>query len=334
MESPHGRLSSIRHKVADIPEVVVVITFLLIFVFFAFQAQSFLTAYAISNFLTFGAIYGIATIGVAFLMIAGEFDLSIGSVMAVSMYVLVLLMQIQIPPLLAVFLALLVSMMLGLINGLIVVNSRIPSFIVTLGSMLAYRGLARFLGHGKLINLSADSKPLLFEILNGYLAPINNLFEPAGNLRASVIWFLVLVAAMTFVLTRTRFGNWVFAVGGNPLAALALGINVKRTRLLSFVLCSLMAGFAGMLFFSHRLSVNPLTGYSSELLAVAAAVIGGVRLTGGYGTIIGAGVGILLMAMLEQGLASMGIAQEVFEAITGLILVLAMLANTLIRGRE
>lgn len=329
MEPLSGSISNFRHKVADMTEVVALITFVAVFVFFGFSAPDFLSAYAISNFLTFGAIHGIVVIGVAFLMISGEFDLSVGSTMAVAMYVCVLSLQAGLPAALAVLLALAASALLGLINGLIVVNSRIPSFIVTLGSLLAYRGLARFLGSGRLINYTGD-KPALFAYLNGYLTGLNSLFEPAGNFRASIIWFAVLIILMTILLTRTRFGNWTFATGGNPAAAKAQGVDVRRVKLINFVLSALFAGFAGMLFFGHRFSVNPLTGHGTELVAVAASVIGGVRLTGGYGTIVGASIGMILMAMLEQGLASMGVAHEIFEAVTGLIIVVSVLANTTI----
>ena len=333
MKSLSDRFSHVRLKVADTSEAVVTITFVILFIFFAFYAKDFLSAYAISNFLTFGAVYGVTVIGVAFLMISGEFDLSVGSTMAVAMYIVILALLAHIPALLAVLLALLVSVILGLINGLIVVNSKIPSYIVTLGSMLAYRGLARFLGNGRLINYTVPDKPELFNYLNGNLTAINDWFQPAGNLRAGIFWFAGLMLLMTFVLFRTRFGNWTFATGGSPGAAISQGVNVGRVKLVCFMLCGLMAGFAGMLFFSHRFSVNPLSGSGGELVAVAASVIGGVRLNGGYGTIVGACVGIILMSMLQQALASMGVAQEIFEAVTGLIIIVSVLANTLI-GRE
>lgn len=315
-------------------EAVVTITFVLVFIFFALNAGDFLSAYAISNFLTFGAVNGVVVIGVAFLMISGEFDLSVGSTMAVAMYVLVLALLAQIPALVAVVLALAVALLLGLVNGLIVVHSRIPSFIVTLGSMLAYRGLARFLGKGRLINYTVENKPELFTYLNGYLTGLNNLFEPRGNFRAAILWFIGLVIVMTIVLMRTRFGNWTFATGGNPGAALSQGVHVNRVKLICFMLSSFFAGFAGILFFSHRFSVNPLTGHGSELVAVAASVIGGVRLTGGYGTIIGASVGMVLMNMLEQGLTSMGIPLEIFQAVAGAIIILSVIANTYIGKQE
>jgi simple sugar transport system permease protein len=330
LRSISASLSGVRFRVADRPEAVVAITFLLLFVFFSLKAGDFFSAYAISNFLTFGAVYGVVAVGIAFLMICGEFDLSVGSTMAVTMYVLVLLLFANVPALIAIALALLVGALLGFINGLIVVNSRIPSFIVTLGSMLAYRGVARFLGKGRLVNYSVPNPSEAFTVLNGPLTGFNNLFQPAGNFRAAIIWFILLTALLSVVLMRTRFGNWTYAVGGNPGAALTQGINVKRVRLACFTLSGVVAGFAGILFFSHRFSVNPLTGYGLELVAVAAAVIGGVRLTGGYGTIAGAAVGVILMSMLEQALASMGIAQEIFEAVTGLIVIFSVLINTLL----
>jgi simple sugar transport system permease protein len=320
--------------VADRPEAVVAITFLALFVFFSLKAGDFFSAYAISNFLTFGSVYGVVAVGVAFLMICGEFDLSVGSAMAVTMYVLILLLLANVPALIAIVAAMLVGALLGLINGLVVVNSRIPSFIVTMGSMLAYRGVARFLGSGRLMNYSPKNPSVLFSILNGPLSGLNNLFQPAGNFRAAILWFILLTVLLTALLMRTRFGNWTYAVGGNPGAALTQGINVKRVRLVCFVLSGFVAGFAGVLFFSYRFSVNPLTGYGLELVAVAAAVIGGVQLTGGYGTIAGTAIGIILMSMLEQALASMGIAQEVFEAVTGLIIIFSVLANTLIGKQD
>jgi simple sugar transport system permease protein len=328
------RFNDIRLRVADFPEVVVIVTFTFVFLFFTFNTDDFLAGYAISNFLTFGGINGVIVVGVAFLMISGEFDISVGSTMAVAMYVLMLLLLAQVPALAAIFLALLVAALLGLVNGLIVVNTTIPSFIVTLGTLLAYRGLARFLGQGRLINYPEEQRSELFTYLNGQLTWFNDLFVPAGNFRVSIIWFIGLTIIMTIVLKRTRFGNWTYAAGGNPGAAISQGVNVKRVKLINFILSSLLAGFAGMLFFAQRFSVNALTGAGIELIAVAAAVIGGVRLTGGYGTIIGASVGIILLNMLEQGLSSMGVAHEIFQAVAGAIIIIAVISNTYIGKQD
>jgi len=133
---------------------------------------------------------------------------------------------------------------------------------------------------------------------------------------------------MSLVLMRTRYGNWVFATGGNPGAALAQGVAVKRVKMINFMLAGLLAGVASVMQFAHRTSVDPLRGEGIELIAVAACVIGGVRLTGGFGTLIGASVGMVLLSMLEQGLVLMQIPVQIFQATAGVVLILAVIANT------
>jgi simple sugar transport system permease protein len=324
-------LAHLRHRIADFPEIITLFTVVIIFVFFAVATDTFLSAYALSNILTFGSITGIVVVGVAFLMISGEFDLSVGSTLAVGSYVFALALVANVPAIVAMLLALLVCALLGLINGLIVAYSRIPSFIVTLGTLFAYRGLARILGQGVAVKYTPAELPAFFTYLNGSLTPFNNLFEPAGNFRASIVWFIALVVVMTIVLERTRYGNWTFATGGNPSAARSLGVNVKRIKIMNYVLSGCLAGLAGILIFSQRNSATPLAGVGLELICVAAAVIGGVRLTGGYGTIIGASIGVLLLSMLEQGLALMGIPNEIFRAVAGFIIILTVVVNTYLR---
>jgi simple sugar transport system permease protein len=327
------RLSNLRHRLADTPEIITLLTFVLILLFFSFAARAFTSAYALSNILTFGGIYGIIVIGVAFLMISGEFDLSVGSTLAVSIYVFALSLNAGVFPLLAMAFALAVSLILGLINGCVVVFSRIPSFIVTLGTLFAYRGLARILGKGVAVTFTPDEMPSLFYYLNGYLG-LNKMFNPPAAFRMSSIWFLALLILMTVVLMRTAYGNWTFATGGNMAAAKAQGVSVRVVKLINFAISGLFAGLAGVLIFAQRNSATPLHGLGIELIAVAAAVIGGVRLTGGYGSIVGAGIGILLMSALEQGLALMGIPNEIFRAVAGFIIILTVVANTYLRGQE
>jgi simple sugar transport system permease protein len=142
------------------------------------------------------------------------------------------------------------------------------------------------------------------------------------------LWFLAIAILLALVLRRTRYGNWVFATGGNRGAALSLGVPVRRVVVANFVLSGLLAGVASVLQFAHRSSVDPLRGEGMELIAVAACVIGGVRLTGGYGTIFGACLGMLLLQMLEQGLVLMQIPVQIFQAVAGLILIIAVISNT------
>jgi simple sugar transport system permease protein len=328
MQSQTATWTRLRYSLANFPEVVALASFLALFVFFAVAADNFLTPLAMSNILTFASITGIVVVGVAMLMISGEFDLSVGSTFAVASYVFALSVEnVGMHPILAILLALIVCALLGLINGLIVTGSGIPSFITTLGTMLAYRGIARALGGGDFARCTGD-RLALFDFLNGAIVPINQLSTPASNFRVSIIWFIVIAAVMSLVLRRTRYGNWVFSVGGNPGAALSQGVPVKRVKVINFVLTGLLAGIASVLQFAHYLSVDPLRGEGMELVAVAACVIGGVYLTGGYGTIFGACVGMLLLQMLEQGLVLMQIPVQVFQAVAGLILITAVISNT------
>ena len=213
------------------------------------------------------------------------------------------------------------------INGLIVIWTGIPSFITTLGTMLAYRGIARALGSGLKVSYKGE-KPLLFDVLNGPLNVLNQLSDSPSNFRVSILWFIIIAVVMSLVLMRTRYGNWVFATGGNPGAALAQGVAVKRVKMINFMLAGLWAGVASVMQFAHRTSVDPLRGEGIELIAVAACVIGGVRLTGGFGTLIGASVGMVLLSMLEQGLVLMQIPVQIFQATAGVVLILAVIANT------
>jgi len=320
------RLARLRLRLAEYPEAVAFFSFLGVFIVFSFVNENFLTPISISNILTFGSITGIVVVGVAMLMISGEFDLSVGSTFAVASYVFALTLNAGIPPLVALLMALGISAMLGLTNGLIVVYTRIPSFITTLGTMLAYRGIARAIGGGKFATYQGE--PIfLFDVLNGSLDRLNHLFSPPATFRLSILWFILIALIMSFVLLRTRYGNWTYATGGNAEAARAQGVPVSYVKLINFVLTGFLAGLAGVIQFAHRTSVDPLRGAGMELIAVSAAVIGGVQLTGGYGTILGATVGILLIQMLEQGLVLMQVPIQVFQAFAGLIIILAVISN-------
>jgi len=333
MQSLTATLTRFRYRLAEFPEAVALVSFLAVFVFFAVAADNFLTSFSIANVLTFASITGIVTIGMAMSMISGEFDLSVGSTFAVASYVFAVTLNAGAGPIPAVLLALLVSVVLGLINGLIVTGTGIPSFMTTLGTMLAYRGIARALGSGLMVSYK-EERLVLFDVLNGPINALNQLSDPPSNFRVSILWFIVIAIVISLVLMRTRYGNWVFATGGNPGAALAQGVTVKRVKVINFVLTGLLAGTASVMQFAHRLSVDPLRGKGMELVAVSACVIGGVRLTGGYGTIFGACIGMLLLQMLEQGLVLMYVPVQIFRAVAGLILIIAVVSNTYLGGRD
>ena len=326
MHSLTVTLTRFRFRLARLPEVVALVSFLAVFLFFSIAADNFLTGVALSNILSFGSVMGIIVVGVAILMIAGEFDLSVGATFAVASFVFAETMNAGVPPLLAMLIALLVATLLGAINGLVVIWTGIPSFITTLGTMLAYRGIARAIGGGDFAKY-IESTPALFSILNGAIDSLNRRFAPMANFRLSIVWFLLIALLMAVILSRTRFGNWIFATGGNPGAALAQGVPVKRVKLTAFVMVGLLTGLASLMQFAHRTSVDPLRGEGWELIAVSACVIGGVQLTGGVGTILGASAGVMLLQVLDQGLVLMGISVQIFRAVAGLILMLSVVLN-------
>ena len=317
-----------HHRVARSQVTFVAVVVLLLFLLFSFSAPNFLTLFVVSNVLTFASVFGIVVVGVAFLMISGEFDLSVGSVLALGGCAFVFPLLADVPPLVAMLIALAVGALCGLINGVIVVSSGVPSFIATLGTLLAYRGVVNALLRGQSISYVPATRPVLFEILNGYIVPINELTQPAGNLRMCTLWFIGLLIAMTIALTRTRYGNWTLAAGGNPAAALAQGVNVKRVKVINFVISGLLAALAGVVLFAQRSSTNQLLGDGLELTAVAATVIGGVALAGGSGTIVGAALGMVLLSMVEQGLVLMGVPNDVFRSIVGAIIIVSVVAHT------
>lgn len=303
------------------------ISFILLFVFFAAAAPNFLSPLALSNIVSFASVSGLVVLGVALLMIAGEFDLSVGAMLAVGGFLFAELLNAGVTAEGALLLTLLACAVLGVINGLIVITSGIPSFIATLGTMLAYRGIARVLGGGDFAKYTGPT-PVLFNLLNGSLNEFNQLFQPAGNFRAVIIWFVVLASLAALGLHRARFGNWIFATGGNYDAARAQGVPVRLVKVACFALAALLAGFAGVLQFTQGGSIDPLRGEGLELIVVVACVIGGLQLTGGVGSVFGAVIGILTLHMLEQGLVLMGVSVQVFRAIVGFVLVVSVVFTT------
>ncbi len=336
-----------RARLSNNSEIVVLISFVLIFAYFSLRAPNFLSLLSLTNILTLASLKGIFVIGVAMLMVSGEFDLSVGSTLAVAAYVFAILMEFgliiggtQILPaglsIVALIVALIVSGILGLINGLIVTRSGIPSFIATLGTMLAFRGIARAMGSSELAKVSGNSdvvrftgeSPALFTVLNGDIEFINRLSQPAGGARYSILWFLFFMILAIIVMRYTRYGSWVYAIGGSRAAAKAQGVNVNRVLVTNFVITGVLAGFAGIAQFASRPAIDPARCEGWELIAVAAAVIGGIWLEGGYGTIVGAAIGMVLLQMVEQGLILNGVDIQLFQATIGLILILAVISNT------
>ncbi len=318
--------SPLRLFVAELqryPEIGALAGFLVVFIGFAIFAEHFVTPANLAGILAVAAQLGIVAVGATFLMISGEFDLSVGSVIGVAAMATVMMFNAGVPQLLAVLIALALSALIGLVNGMIVIWMRIPSFIATLGAMMLWRGLIFAVTGGFPVRYRGYST--LMYALNG---PLNK-----QGFRASAFWLATIVVAFTIVLTQTRYGNAVYATGGNPGSARALGVNVRQVKVINFVISAVLAGFVGILIFCRFKSSAPTYGQGMELEAIAASVIGGAMLTGGYGSVVGTLLGSLMMGMVAQGLVLAGAPTYWYQAFIGVILVIAVIINTKVRGK-
>ena len=486
---------TIRTQLAKSPSAGAIIGAMAIFFFFAVASDLFLEQSSVASFLSNISTKGIIAIGVTLLMISGEFDLSIGSILGVAALSFLAFMTDGAPllgvlqPLEAAILTLFVVAVLGGINGTLLIFTRIPSFIVTLGTMLAFRAVTLVaIAGGRILrysdyheflpvvtipgivfvalavigillllysayrslpvmwrrlqesatqlraNVGVDAGPneafrsvdvffralsLLvvavvilvflgwlvivigyhlsdqgsevevgfFDITNGRLinhcavdpalietgeavmqgrerlgegecsverivaseeVRYRGMMHPVGaivsddlvgwdvntraNFRLSIIWWLFFVIVFHLLLTRTTYGNRVFAVGGNPGAARAQGVNVDRVKMRNFIILALLTGIAGIYEVARNPGVDPLKGEGWELEVIAMTVIGGTLLSGGYGSIIGSMLGALIVGMLQTGLVLVGIPSRLFAGTVGVTIIVAVVMNTFVRG--
>lgn len=296
-------------------------------VIFTVLSSHFLTAATFSNIAVVTAQYGIIAVGVTILMIAGEFDLTTGALFALApMLMAHVFIQHNWPLLLSFILALVVSALLGLVNGVLTVYLRIPSFIVTLGMMFWWTGLLIGLTNGLPIALPG-APPALLNAMGGPLGSGNTIYAP-------VIWYFVILVIAIYALEFTTWGNKVFAAGSNGKAAKAMGVSVGRIKIGCFVLSAVLAGLSGCLIFGYQLSAQPTQGNDFELYAIVAAVVGGTSLFGGSGSVAGSLIGSAIIAISGTGLVLVGAPSAWYEAFVGLILIVAVVVNTRVTGSK
>lgn len=298
---------------------------ILIAVFSALAPTTFPTLAELGNILTVAAEWGIVAVGVTLLMIAGEFDLSVGSVFALSPLLMAFLStNDHVNIWLAWVLSLLPAIGIGWLNGWITTHFGIPSFITTLGMLMWWKGVVLVATGGSPI---ADFTPTsLTTALGGQLGQT--------GLPASAIWFFAAVIIVGVILARSRFGNWVYASGGNPQAALAMGVPVRAVKTVAFIVAAFLAGFAGDIEFARLSAASPTAGSNLELTAIVVAVLGGTSLFGGVGTILGTMLGALMIGMLDSGLILIGAPSYWYTSFVGLILIIAVIINLAIRRRD
>ncbi len=313
------------------PDLAAVAGAILVFAFFALVAgdSGFLTGAGTASYLEVAAQLGIVAVPVAMLMIAGEFDLSVGSMVgAAGMIIGIAISEIGWPLWAAVLLSFVVALGVGFFNGYVVIKTGLPSFIVTLGMLFALRGLtigfARLLTGRTQIGIGdASAGSVLTSIFAGSI----------GDFSASILWWLALALLGTWVLQRTVFGNWIFGAGGDAIAARNVGVPVNRVKISLFMCTALSAALLAVIQVLDAGSADVLRGELVELQAIAAAVIGGVLLTGGYGSVVGALFGALIFGMVQQGIFFTGVSTDWFQVFVGVMLLVAVLFNNFIRKR-
>ena len=355
--------TSVLRLFANSPIAGPLVTLIVVYILFFFTVPNFATWRTLSGIVTAVSISGIVTIGITILMVAGEFDLSLAPMIAMSGYLFGSVstgadslitrtlsswgfpVGVDEPNVaLAIFLGLAIPAMMGLFNGLILISTNIPSFIVTLGTRQIYRGLVWIVAGAELLQVLDE--PAIFGILNGRLDGFNDfvknvVLSPESrdrvNFRVATLWMMGLVGIYQFLLIRTRFGNHIFAVGGNDGAARAQGVRSNRTRLYAFVISGLLCGFAGMVQFSQFKSVRVAEQTGIELTAIAGAVVGGALLTGGYGSVWGALIGVLIISVLRSGVILMDlqlVPADNFPAIVGVTIIASVILNNYLRTRS
>ncbi|MCT9092770.1 ABC transporter permease [Streptomyces sp. ASQP_92] len=325
---------SVWRKILGRPELGSVVGAGAVFLFFSIVADSFLQPSSLSTVLYAASTIGIMAVPVALLMIGGEFDLSAGVLVTTSALVSSMFSyQMTANVWVGVAVSLLVTVAIGAFNGFMLTRTRLPSFIITLGTFLMLTGLN--LGFTKLISGTVSTKSIAdmegFESAKKLFA--SQLTLGSVDLKVTILWWFALVAVATWILLRTRFGNWIFAVGGQADAARAVGVPVFKTKIGLYMGVAFAAWVSGQhLLFSFDV-VQSGEGVGNELIYIIAAVIGGCLITGGYGSAIGSAVGAFIFGMTSKGIVYAEWNPDWFKFFLGAMLLLATLLNAWVRKR-
>jgi simple sugar transport system permease protein len=314
------------------PELGALVGAVAVFAFFAIQSEAFRSARGVANWMDPASTLGIMAVAVALLMIGGHFDLSAGVMTGTTaLTVAVVAVEFGQNIWVAIGVSLVLALTIGFVNGWLVTRTGLPSFIITLGTFLMLQGLN--LGLTKLftgtVSVAGIDEAAGFGAAEWVFA---SKVEIAGaEFRVAVLWWVLFTALATWVLLRTRFGNWIFATGGDEVAARNVGVPARRTTITLFMTTAAAAWFVGTTLAVRLTSVQANTGIGQELIYIVAAVIGGCLLTGGFGSAIGASLGALIFGMTQLGIPYLRWDADWFYFFLGAMLLLAVLANRLVR---
>ncbi|MEW5813866.1 MAG: ABC transporter permease [Spirochaetota bacterium] len=302
------------------------ILFILVILLAIFSpGHNFIRVGNLENLLSYGSEFGVIVLGAGMLMIAGEFDLSVGSVLAFSSFVFTQLFNTGVNPFLAFLITLLCGLGTGLINGLITVKAKILSFVATLGTMMFWRGITLLATGG--IQLPADT--------SAHTAFKGMLTKEIGNFfPMQAVWLVLFTLILIFILHKHKFGNWVYSTGDNCGAARSMCINTDLVKIGCFMLVGFLTAFAASMQTVHVAAFSSRTGTGWELRIIAACVVGGTSLLGGRGSMAGIFLGALIIIVIENALTIARLPYEWTYMVYGLVLMIAALLDLFIENRK
>jgi len=298
-----------------------IIILAVLFVVLSIVSSSFLTLNNLSNLVRQTAITGVVSIGMTFVIISGGIDLSVGSVVGFSGIFATILMKSGMDMMLAIVISVVLSSLIGLVNGFLIHDGKVPPFIATMGMMAIVRGAIMLMSGARMI----AGLPKAFT----NFAQTSILFMPS----LFFIWLVIILIA-AFITRWTTFGRNVYAVGSNVEAARLSGISIRATLYKTYILSAFTSAVAGILMTSRLGNGIPTGGQSYEMEAIAAAVLGGASLSGAEGTILGTVLGAIIMATLRNGGNLLGVNPFILDISIGALIIIAVLIDQNARGRK
>ena len=313
-------------KLAVPREIGVLVVLVLILAIMSIASPVFLTPTNMVNVIRQCVEIGIMAIGMTFLIVNGDMDLSIGSLFAVCAMIGGTLFKYEMcSPTLAFLVMLLAGVGLGAVNGLLVTRVGIPAFIVTLGTMKIYRSLAYAISGGTSVSVFPESATNSWVWTFG--AKINGV-------PVQIFIMIAMFVLAHILLRKTVYGNRVYATGGNERAARLSGINTKNTRFYAFLIQGLCCAVAAVISLAYLNSVTTTSGEGREMDCIAAVILGGAALSGGRGTIVGSFIGVLIMGVVKNGMVLLSVPVFWQDGFIGLVVILAVLVDSLIHRKD
>lgn len=298
-------------------ELAVLVALLLVVVVFSILDPIYLVPGNLVDIVKQATINGILAIGMTVVILSDGIDLSIGCTFAIVIVAVGSMVVAGVPTIIAIILGALLGSLMGAFNGILVTKMKLQAFIATLGTMSVYRGLAYvFTGGWPVLNIPTEYRKMFTTKL-------------PGDIPISVFVLFAIAIVVHIMLSKTRFGNYIYATGGNADAAKLSGVNVDFAKILAYAICGFCAAFAGMIMLANLGTGEPAAGEGYELDAIAAAAIGGTRMSGGKGTILGTMLGALLLAALKIGMIVIGVQSFWQFVVTGIIIVIAAYFETI-----